>query len=363
MLGIFAWTEGSSNGVIMFDVNKRIILANPAAQRMTGFPGEGFYLSELYKLFSAIGLAQKISDLLTSGTASHFQEVTVVKFTYEMFIVPIRDYEQKLIGGAILIHDISYFEELNRRQREFLNLASHQLRTPLTGIEWTIDLFLKKEKLTDGGKSYLQDIRFSAKRLNALVKLLLNASRIEGGQVEVVPESMDIVGLMNEYFREYQALFEKKNLTFLFSHPENLAAFTDKNLFGHILQNLVGNAIEYTPAGGKIEVLVEKKPDTFIFTVRDTGIGIPKKDQARVFEKFFRSSTAVHTKPDGAGLGLYIVFEAIKLLGGKVWFESPSYAKASEGKEEGKGTTFYVELPLQVQAKEGKKHLADHPFE
>lgn len=347
------------DGIILFTPDRQVLFANAAASRLTGLPQQGFYLAELTRLLQArvsVNLEDAVEAVLREMTPVHLRDVQVVSFFYEFFITPCYDAAQKITGGIIVMHDVTDRIELDRHKSEFIDLASHQLRTPLTAIEWVAETFLRKEKLTEAGRGYLQDISFSAKRLNALVKLLLNASRIESA-IEVVPESTDLVGLMNEYFREYQALFEKKNLTFLFSHPDNLVVLTDPNLFGHILQNLVCNSIDYTPAGGKIEVLLEKRDHTFLLTVRNTSAAIPEKDQGRIFEKFFRSPAAVAMKPDGTGLGLYIVSEAVKLLGGKIWFESPTL------KEEGIGTAFYVELPLQARTREGGKHLVDHPFE
>ena len=248
-------------------------------------------------------------------------------------------------------------KELDRAKSEFVSLASHQLRTPLTGIEWIAEAFAKKEKLTAQGKEYLNDIRFSAKRLNALIKLLLNASRIESGAVGVSPETFELVEFIKAHIKECQMLCEKKNLTHTFDkHPEKILATTDKTILGYILQNLMGNAIEYTLAGGKVEVMLEKKEKSALLTIQDTGIGVPKDVQTRIFEKFFRASNAVAMKPDGTGLGLYIVSEAVKLLEGKIWFESPA-SPAKRGEQEGKGSVFYVELPLVVQPHTGEKVL------
>ena len=154
--------------------------------------------------------------------------------------------------------------------------------------------------------------------------------------------------LIKEDAGEYQIMCEKKKISFVFTdHPVALTVTTDPDLLGYILRNLIGNAIEYTPEHGKVEITLEEKEGSVFFKVLDTGIGIPKSEQARIFEKFFRASNATIVKSDGSGLGLYIVFEAVKLLGGKIWLES----------ELGKGTTFFVELPLVSQPREGGKGI------
>lgn len=260
--------------------------------------------------------------------------------------------KKTLEGMKVLVKELiqkgKEMEGVNRAKTEFVSLASHQLRTPLTGIEWTIELFSKKEKLTEEGKKYLKDIHFSASRLSALIKLLLNVSRIESGSLAVAPESLDLAELVNEYTREDQRLCDKGKISFIFTaHPQKLMATTDKNLLGYVIQNLIANAISYTPTGGKIEVLLEEKKNSILLTVRDTGIGIPPKEQPHIFEKFIRASNAVKIKPDGTGLGLYIARGSVNLLGGKIWFES----------EEGKGSTFFVELPYVSPARKGEKGL------
>ena len=245
--------------------------------------------------------------------------------------------------------DITKEKETDRIKSEFVSLASHQLRTPLTGIEWTAELFSKKETLTETGRKYLRDISFSAKRLSTLVRLLLDVSRIEGGNIGVSPEPIELVSFMKEHLENMQVLCAKKGLTCLFAkeNPEECLITTDKNLLRYIVQNIISNAVEYTNTGGNVFIVLEVKSDKVRVKVQDTGIGIPKKEQGRVFEKFFRASNAITAKPDGSGLGLYIVSGAVKLLGGKIWFES----------DEGKGTTFFIELQMVSQSHVGEKEL------
>ena len=114
-----------------------------------------------------------------------------------------------------------------------------------------------------------------------------------------------------------------------------------------MVQSLVSNATEYTPKGGEINISLETDIDTFILKINDTGIGIPQKDQEHIADKFTRGSNAVLVKTNGTGMGLFIAHKAVALLNGKIWFES----------EENKGTTFYVQLPIKSEPKEGKRKL------
>lgn len=251
-------------------------------------------------------------------------------------------------GMLLLLEDITRIKTIERMEAEFVSIASHQLRTPLTAIEWTAELFSRKETLTNKGKEYLNDIRFSAKRLNTLIKLLLDVSRIESGHVGVSPEPLELVEFINEHISEFQILCKKKKISLAFiKHPKKLVVTTDRNMLGYIVQNLVSNAINYTLPEERIEMVLKSNKDNVFFTVRDTGIGIPEKEQARIFKKFVRASNAISMKPDGTGLGLFIVAEAVKLLGGRIWFDSV----------EGKGSSFFVKFPLVSQPRAGEKGL------
>ena len=245
-----------------------------------------------------------------------------------------------------VFRDITKEQELDRVKNEFISIASHQLRTPLTGIQWVVERFAKKEHLTPKGKEYLDDIHTSAKRLTEMVDLFLNLSRIESGKVGTTPQPLEIIGFIQAYLRECAPLCEKKNLQLVFKeHEPKLTVNIDASALHNILQSLISNAIEYTQVGGKIDIAIQKKVDTFVLQVRDTGIGIPKSEQARIFEKFVRASNAKLYKTDGTGIGLYIAERATSFLGGKIWFES----------EENKGSTFYVELPLKPPLEQEEK--------
>lgn len=220
---------------------------------------------------------------------------------------------------------------------EFVYLASHQLRNPVTSIKWMTELLLRTQKLTKQTKEYLTLIHTSAMRLSDLITVLLNVSRIERGKVVFSSRSLDLVGFVKNFLNEYVLFSAKKNISVIFKkHPTVLPVVIDTGAFYNIFQSLVFNAIEYTPEGGTIEVSLEKKNGRFRVVVQDTGIGIPKKDQGRIFEKFSRGSNIQTINREGLGLGLYAAAKTVQLLNGKIWFKS----------REGKGTIFYVDLPL-----------------
>ena len=348
----------ASNHIIFTDENGKIKFANKAAEVMTGYSFAEMQ-NQTPRLWGGL-MEQSFYENFWQTIKKERKPISVnvhnrkkngLSYTVILKASPIISYKNKLVGFVGIEEDITELERIYQVKKEFIDLASHQLRTPLTSMQWTAELFAKNEKLTDKGKEYLKDIESSMQRLNALIKLLLNVSRIEGGKVEVKPKSVEVVSVINEFLKKYAAICEKKQLIISFSErPVKLEAVTDQNLLEQIIQNIFGNSIDYTTNGGEIKLLLKKKKDTFLLAIHNTGQMIPKKDQEHIFQKFFRASNAVAINPDGTGLGLYIVSEAVKLLGGKIWFES----------EEGKGTIFYTELPMESKAKAGKKTLVDH---
>lgn len=226
----------------------------------------------------------------------------------------------------------------DRTRREFVYIASHQLRTPLTAIKWLLELFIANEKPTEQGKIYLDRMRVALAQLINFTEVLLNASRIEAGKIAITAKPLEVVNFTREYLDESMLLFMEKGVSLVFEkHPSVLNAVTDEVALRNIMHSVITNAIEYTAKGGRVEVSLSQKNQTFLFTVSDTGIGIPKEEQATIFDKFTRGSNAKRIKNDGTGLGLYTAAQTVKFLGGKIWFES----------EKDKGSTFYIKLPLK----------------
>jgi len=255
---------------------------------------------------------------------------------------PFRNGKGNVVGCVVVFRDVTHERRISQMESEFVSVASHQLRTPITAIQWLMEIVLKKEKISKKGRDYLDGVHSSAVRLNALVDLLLDVSKVEAGKIDVSFAKSEIVGTVKRYLDESKALFAKKNIAIIFKeYPKVLNVVTDNNLFRNILQSLISNAVEYTSEKGTIEVSLEKKPKSFILMVKDTGIGIPKEEQTTIFDKFTRASNAKLVKTDGTGLGLFFTKQIVELLSGKIWLES----------EKDKGATFYVELPSNLKTK------------
>ncbi len=274
----------------------------------------------------------------------------------ERILLAIEDITEQKKAEAVVAEksrlevELKQQKKTNKMRSDFISIASHQLRTPLTGAQWVVERFMKKEeKLSEKGKGYLKDIHTSFQRLSNLVDLLLNVSRIEGGEVSISPKALELVEFVDDYLDECSPLCDKKDLTVVFQkHPKTLNVVTDISALHTIVQAVVSNALEYTSKGGRVEVSLRKKERTFLLIISDNGIGIPKKEQPIIFDKFTRGTNAKLMKTDGIGFGLYFAKSTVDLLQGKIWFES----------EENKGSTFYIELPLKVRSKKGSKPLA-----
>lgn len=197
---------------------------------------------------------------------------------------------------------------------------------------------------------FAKEIYNSSKRMSSLVNSLLNVSRLELGGFVIEPVSLNIVEVAKNNLASLKIQIENKKLVLQEEYDPNLNSFSaDPNLLDVIFQNLLTNAVKYTPEGGTISLKVKRENELVITAVSDSGIGIPKNDQRKIFSKLFRSDNVKTLDPFGTGLGLYIVHEIVINSGGKIWFESV----------EGKGTSFFVTFPLSgMIKKEGDKVIA-----
>lgn len=257
----------------------------------------------------------------------------------ELALINAELHEKTLVVERVLT-DVKAVDEklatLNRVKSEFVSMASHQLRTPLTAIKWYAKL-LKKDgltALTPTQRRALHHMASANEKMIELVNDLLNVSRIEMGTLAVAREKIDLKLFVKEMIDEVGPLAAERRVTIRF--VGGAAVFeTDKKLLEIIINNLLTNAIRYTPSRGTVAVTALDKGKVVEVTVSDTGFGIPPEDQARIFSKFFRASNIVSKVPEGTGLGLFITKSIAQKLGGDVRFSSIL----------NKGTNFIVTLP------------------
>jgi signal transduction histidine kinase len=245
--------------------------------------------------------------------------------------VPLR-----LIGA---VSDITERKQAEQMKSDFVSFVSHQLRTPLSGIKWMLELAVDSLDSPEDLRSFIQDARTSTERLIGLVNDLLDISRLERGKLHLEFQNINLAELTKDVADEITPLTMEKEQALSIDAASDLPQVSgDMQMLRQAVLNLISNAVKYTPPGGKIHIEIGHAGDRVLWSIKDTGIGIPKADIGKLFEKFYRAGNAVAVETEGTGLGLYLVRLIIERLGGKVWCESA----------EGAGSRFQFTLPIAV---------------
>ncbi|MEI8229744.1 MAG: ATP-binding protein [Candidatus Peregrinibacteria bacterium] len=235
----------------------------------------------------------------------------------------------------VFIHrNISERKRADRAKTEYISLASHQLRTPLTEIRWALSN-LKQGSLPQEQRMIVEAAHQAAGHMAETIKAMLTISHMETGELKPEPTDAVLQSVFNDILHLYDTMRQEKALKLTVDCPESIRMHADAQLLKEILSNLVTNAYKYTPAGGSVRIAVRKDAEHVTIEIADTGCGIPQSDQRRVSEKFFRASNVLHQEQEGSGIGLHMTYALTKLLGGTISFVS----------QEGKGTTFSLSFP------------------
>ena len=334
-----------SEGVLLVDGRGHILLVNDALQRLIPIPSNVNDKTTL-EIIRSVELEEAIQEALRLGTNKTF-EVTLPSSgerTFEVNVVGIpsapKEGQQpaEAIRGAIAaFHDISRLKNLERMRQDFVANVSHELRTPLTTIKGYAETLLEGAWKEEVAFRFVQVIKRQADRLTKIVEDLLTLSGIESKGFHLKIERVSVPELIDDVIEFERRGAEKKGISISRSEiPSGLSVQADRNYLEQVFINLLDNAIKYTPEGGRIEVSVDEKEDRqILFSVKDNGIGIPKEDLSRIFERFYRVDKGRSQAMGGTGLGLSIVKHIVQTHGGKVWAES----------QPGKGSTFYFNLP------------------
>lgn len=224
-------------------------------------------------------------------------------------------------------------------KEDFISTATHQLRSPLVGMKWTLDMLIQEEagKLSVDQKSWLKAAYTSNERVIAMVDSMLNAMRVEAGEVKFLKSEIDMAELLQDLTQELISAANEKKIKVTMDFEENIQPIQgDAEKLRVALQNLVHNAIKYTPEGGKVNIKLTNEEGNIKIVVKDNGIGIPDAERKDMFRRFFRASNAMLSETDGTGLGLYITKNVIERHNGQIWFET----------KQGEGTTFYIVMPF-----------------
>ena len=285
-------------------------------------------------LFIIMGVVIILAMVVVDVAAQRYDSPNVLIIS-EALVVSVL-----FIIGYFIIHDVEEVARANKIKTEFVSVASHQLKTPIAEIKWQLELLLSKfsDGMSDKQKEILSEVMHSGDRMARLINDLLDVARIDQGRIPLAKEQFNLCQIIDQTVKEYQTMADVSGSNISVSCPvEKQEVFADKRRVLVVLDNLVSNAIKYTEEKGKVEIFLEPHEGEVQVCIRDNGVGIPKDEQDRIFEKFFRSNNSIKNKTDGTGLGLYIAKNIVQQSGGKIWFQSI----------EDVGSEFYFTLPLE----------------
>jgi len=259
-------------------------------------------------------------------------------FTFSAIISPILSDSSEVIGQVLTMHDVTKEVLMNRAKDEFLSVTSHELRTPMTAVMGNIKMVLDGDagKVDDMMREYLNDAYIGSQRLLALVEDMLNVSRIEQGRMQYNISPFDIDTAIKYVFNTLKGIASQKNLYLKPLNHDCVKVVGDENKIIEVITNLVGNALKFTEGGG-ISIGYAIVGNKLQVSIADTGIGISKEDETKLFQKFSQVNLTLTNQKGGTGLGLYICRQYVEAMGGKIWIDKS---------EPGRGTIFAFTLPL-----------------
>ncbi len=320
---------GIGDGVIVVDSEKRVLLANHAARAAFGVAQDDISLQPIERVFPH-------EQLLEMLTEAH----PLLPYRCELNLDDGRTLNAQLtqipgVGLAVTMQDITHLKELDRIKTDFVNTVSHDLRSPLTAILGYVELIERVDPVSERQREFIHRVQISVRNITNLINDLLELGRIESGfdtRKEFVPLSVIVQYSVDSL--ESTIIEKEHKLTLDFS-DQNAKIFGDPTRLRQLVDNLIGNAIRYTPKSGQIKIRLMAETDQIILQIEDTGPGIPPADQPYIFDKFYRASNIPPDVP-GSGLGLAIVKSIVENHQGRVWVDSSL----------GQGTVFTVVFPL-----------------
>ncbi len=333
-----------SDGLIVFSPRHEVMFVNPKAEEFLNIKEdevEGKKLEDIPRE----GKMSKFLEFIEGRVEKPFSREDLDLREDLILEVSNVDMEQEAedMGHLVILHDVTREKVVQRLKTEFVSIAAHQLRTPLSAIKWTLKMLLDGDlgELTEEQREFLRKTYGSNERMINLVNSLLNVTRIEEGRFVYKLEPVDFIKLVKSIIDAERPEVEQKGIEIVFEKSEKILEVPlDEEKIRIAVQNLIDNAVKYTLSGKKVWVNIERKGDKIRFAVKDQGVGIPEDQKDRVFSKFFRGSNVMRLETVGTGLGLFITKNIVEAHGGKIQFES----------EEGEGSIFWFTLPIEHES-------------
>ena len=330
-----------TDGLLVFDKENHLSLINPRAEGFLGTEKEKVVEKSTSSL-SRIPEMKGLISLIDKDIKRLFRKELKIRenFVLEVSAIPLMIKEKK-IGNLVVLHDVSREKMIERMKTEFVSISAHQLRTPLSAIKWTLKMLLDEDlgKITSEQREFIQKTYASNERMIALINDLLSVTRIEEGRYLYRPVLSDIEAIIRFVINSYKEEAAKRNISLKIKKTKEKLPkiLLDVEKIKLAVQNIVDNAIKYTSSGGKVTATLKYDKKEVTVSIEDTGVGVPKDQQERIFTKFFRGVNVIRMETDGSGLGLFIAKNIIEAHGGRIWFKS----------KENEGTTFWFSLPVK----------------
>ena len=329
------------DGILVFDAKGCVEFANSQVEHVFDVESARILGKSLADLAVTLPAFDGLLKMLQQEEDRLFRkELAIGEVTLEVTELPFEE------GTMLVLHDVTREKAIERMKTEFVSLAAHQMRTPLSAIKWSLQMLLEGDmgQVNEKQKEFLSSAYESNERMITLINDLLNVTRIEAGRYLYQPSFVQIEDIVEEQIQLYKIEAERRGIVLTFVHPleKYPKALVDPEKISIAIQNLIDNALHYTPKGGEVTVSVTHDTKELRIQVADTGLGIPEKDKAKIFERFFRASNTKRVYTEGSGLGLYIAKHIVEVNRGKIWFES----------QESKGTTFIFTLPIKEEMEE-----------
>jgi len=356
-----------SDGIIQYSADKKIIFMNPKAEEYFGVKQKDIADLKIvpdlwddkpiYRALVEIIYPELAPFTLARGGESFSSEKGIEIHTsrpeLRLFVLSkeIKNTSGEVTGHVKIMRDISHDALISKIKSEFVSVAAHQLRTPLAALKWTLRLFIDGDMgpLEPKQLEFLNRGFETAERMIKLVNDLLDAARIEEGRFGYEFIEIDYLDFIAKLIKNYELVSKEKKISINLFPVKDLipTIYADRERLLLAFSNIIENALRYTNAAGKVDIDISLEKDYVKTVISDTGVGIPKEEQKRVFSKFFRASNAIRLETEGTGLGLFIVRNIIRRHGGEVTFVS----------KEGKGTAFTILLPIKrelIPMREGR---------
>src|SRR5467141_3124000 len=311
-------------GVAVVGGDERILYCNQAFEQILELPQGSSQGKKLVEALRQAELVSAVRQVLPGGDeiTGEVEVGTVRRRSFSVTAAPVR--AAGASSAVLVLHDITELRRLERVRRDFVANVSHEFKTPLTAIQGFAETLLGGA-LDDKAnrKRFVEIIREHARRLARLTDDLLKLSRIEAGRLDLESRPVSVAGVVFGWVETARLNAESRGLRMVVELPEGLPPVRgDAVQLDEVLQNLIDNALQYTPSGGRIDVTAYSNGHEVIFTVADTGIGIPESDLERIFERFYRVDAARSREAGGTGLGLSIARHIVDAHGGRIWVES-----------------------------------------